>query len=77
MGLDFSKFAEQQAQQNAAAQPAPVAEREVIDIEEFQFYIGIVDLNGQVVGDVIAERRDGTIVIGAAPFSEEIRKAID
>ena len=50
---------------------------EVIDVEEFQLDTGVVDGIGQVVGDGVAEGGDGGVVVGTAPFAEEVRKTID
>lgn len=48
----------------------------VVDIEKFEFNRRVVDLNGQVVGNVVAECRNGRVVVRAAPFAEEVREAI-
>lgn len=50
---------------------------EVVDIEQLEFDRRIVDLNGQSVGDVVAERGDGRVVVGPAPFAKEVGKAVD
>ena len=49
----------------------------VIDVEELHFHTSVIDLYGKVVGDIIAEGGDGGIVVGAAPFAEEVRETID
>ena len=41
----------------------------VIDVEQFKFYTWIVDCDGKVVGDVVAECGYGTIIIRSAPFA--------
>ncbi len=82
MGLDFSKFAEQQ---NAAAQPAPVAEREVIDIEEYNIVTDRENLTTALVGSeevdtlvsTIEVHNMDTIVTFGAEVAEEISKASD
>ncbi|MCR5141703.1 MAG: toxic anion resistance protein [Ruminococcus sp.] len=82
MGLDFSKFAEQQ---NAAAQPAPVAERDVIDIEEYNIVTDRENLTTALVGSeevdtlvsTIEVHNMDTIVTFGAEVAEEISKASD
>ena len=49
----------------------------VIDVEEFHFHTAVIDLYGEVVGDVVAKGGDGGIVIRATPFAEEVRETID
>lgn len=49
----------------------------VIDVEQFKFYTWVVDRDGEVIGDVIAESGYGGIVVWAAPFAVEIGEAID
>ena len=50
---------------------------EVVDVKQFEFDRGVVDLNGQAVGDVVAEGGDGGVVVGATPLAEEVWKAVD
>lgn len=49
----------------------------VINVEEFQFYLRVVDLYRKAVGDVVAEGRHRRVVVGSAPLAEEVRKAVD
>lgn len=49
----------------------------VIDVEQFKFYTWVVDRDGEVIGDVIAEGSYGTIIIGTAPFAIEVGETID
>ena len=49
---------------------------QIIDIQQFQFHIRIVYLNGQVVGNVMTEGSYRRVIIGAAPFPVQIREAI-
>ena len=49
----------------------------VIDVEQFKFYTWVVDRDGEVIGDVVAEGSYGTIIIGTAPFAIEVGEAID
>ncbi len=85
MGLDFTKFADQQAQQNAAAQPAPVAEREVIDIEEYNIVTDRENLTTALVGSeevdklvsTIEVHNMDTIVTFGEEVADEISKASD
>ena len=50
---------------------------QIIYIEQFHLHTAVVNLYGQVVGDVVAEGGYGRIIIWPAPFAEEVRKAID
>ena len=50
---------------------------QVVDVEELELDGGVVDGVGEVVGDRIAEGGDGAVVVGAAPFAEEVREAVD
>ncbi len=85
MGLDFTKFAEQQAQQEPSAAPAPVAEREVIDIEEYNIVTEREKLTTALVGSeevdklvsTIEVHNMDTIVTFGAEVAEEISKASD
>lgn len=49
----------------------------VIDVEQFKFYTWVVDCDGEIIGDVVAEGSYGTIIIGTAPFAIEVGEAID
>lgn len=49
----------------------------VIDVEQFKFYTWVVDRDGEVIGDVVAEGSYGTIIIGTAPFAIEVGETID
>ena len=49
----------------------------VIYVKQFKFRRSVIDRYGQIVCNIVAERRNGGIVIRSAPFSEEIRKAIN
>ena len=48
----------------------------VIDVEQLKFYTWVVDRDGEVVGDVVAEGGYGTIIIGTAPFAVEVGETI-
>ena len=48
----------------------------VVDVEQFEFYRRVVDGDGEVVGDVVAEGGYGTIIIGTAPFAVEVGETI-
>ena len=41
----------------------------VVDVEQFEFYRRVVDGDGEVVGDVVAEGGYATIIIRSAPFA--------
>lgn len=83
MGLDFSKFSEQQ--QNAVAQPAPVIEKDVIDIEEYNIVTDRENLTTALVGSeevdtlvsTIEVHNMDTIVTFGAEVADEISKASD
>ena len=49
----------------------------VVNIAKLQLYTGVADGDGQVVGVIVAEGGDDGIVVGAAPFAEEVREAVD
>ena len=49
---------------------------QVIDVQQFQFHIGVVDLYRQAVGDVVAEGGHRAVVVRAAPLAVEIGEAV-
>lgn len=49
----------------------------VVDVKDLELHFRIVDRDGQLVGDVVAERGDGAVVVGATPFSVEIGEAVN
>jgi len=50
---------------------------EVVDVEQLELDARVIDRIGQVVGKGVAEGRDGTVVVGPAPFAEKVREAVD
>ena len=82
MGLDFFFFS---VPPTAAAQPAPVAERDVIDIEEYNIVTDRENLTTALVGSeevdtlvsTIEVHNMDTIVTFGAEVAEEISKASD
>mgnify|MGYP003293408270 CR=1 FL=1 len=50
---------------------------EIVNIEQFQFDTWVVYCDRQVVCYVVAEGRDGTVVVWTAQFAVEVREAID
>ena len=48
----------------------------VIDVEQFKFYTWIVDCDGEVIGDVVAECGYGGVVVGTTPFAVEVGETI-
>ncbi len=48
----------------------------VVDVEQLQLHGRVVDPDGEVVGDVAAERRDGGVVVGTAPLAEQVRETV-
>lgn len=85
MGLDFTKFAEQQAQQTPTAEPAPVKEQEVVDIEEYNIVTDRENITTALVGSkevdtlvsTIEVHNMDTIVTFGAEVADEISKASD
>lgn len=49
----------------------------VVDVKDLELHFWIVDRDGQLVGDVVAERGDGAVVVGAAPFPVEIGEPVN
>ena len=49
----------------------------VIDVEQFKFYTWIVDSDGEIIGNVVAESGYCTIIVRTTPFAIEIGEAID
>ena len=50
---------------------------QVVDVEQFHVHIRVVHLDGQIVSDVVAEGRHGTVVVQTAPLAEKIRETVD
>ena len=48
----------------------------VVDVEEFHLHTAVVDLDGEVVGYVVAESGYGTVIVGTAPLAKKIGEAI-
>lgn len=48
----------------------------VVDVEQFKFYTWVVDRDGEVVGDVVAEGGYGGVVVGTTPFAVEVGETI-
>ena len=49
---------------------------QVIDVQEFQLHRRVVDRIWEVMGNGMAEGRDGGIVVGPAPLAEQVREAV-
>ena len=49
---------------------------QVVDIQQLQLHRRVIDRIRQVIGNRVAERRDGAVVVGPAPFAEEVREAV-
>ena len=64
----------------AAVLPAPEGQEhlvhQVIYVQQLQFHIGVVDLYGQTVGDVVAEGGHRAVVVRAAPLAVEVGEAV-
>ena len=50
---------------------------QIIDKQHFKLDQRVVDRNGQIVCDVIAEGADRAVVVGAHPLADEVRKAVN
>ena len=50
---------------------------QIVDKQHFQLHRRVVDRNGQVVCNIVAEGADRTVVVGAYPFAHQIRKTVD
>ena len=48
----------------------------VIDVKKFKFYTWVVDRDGEVVGDVVAEGGYGGVVVGTTPFAIKVGETI-
>jgi hypothetical protein len=49
----------------------------VVHVDQFQLPLGIVDLDRQIAGDVMAERRHHRIVVRPAPLPEHVLEPED
>lgn len=49
----------------------------VVDVEELELHGGVTDLDGEVVGDVVAEGCHGRVIVGATPFAKQVGEAVD
>ena len=50
---------------------------QIVDVEDLHLYASVIDLDREVIGDIVAERGDGRIVVRTAPFSVKVRETID
>ena len=50
---------------------------QIVDIHQFQPGGGVVHLDGQVPGHVVAEGGHGAVVVGTAPLAEEVGEPVD
>lgn len=50
---------------------------QVVDVQQLELHRRVIDRIRQVIGNGIAEGRDGAIVIGTAPLAEEVREAVN
>ena len=48
----------------------------VVDIKDLKFHFRVIDRDRQVVGNVVAERCDGAVIVRTAPFAIEIGEPI-
>lgn len=49
----------------------------IVDVDHVELDGGVVDLDGQVVGQVVTERGHDAVVVGPAPLAEQVREAVD
>lgn len=49
----------------------------IVYVAEAKGDVGVVDLDGEVVGYVVAESGYGTVVVGSAPLAKEVWEAVD
>ena len=49
---------------------------QIVDVQQLQLHAGVAYRDGQVVGIVVAEGGHGGIVVGTAPFSEQVGEAV-
>ena len=49
---------------------------EVVDVEKLELHSRVVHLDGQSVGDVVAECGHGRVVVRATPLAEQVREAV-
>ena len=50
---------------------------QIVNVEKLQLSGRVVDLNGQIMGYVVAKRGHSGVVVWAAPFAENIREPIN
>ena len=49
----------------------------IVDIDQMQLHRRVVHRDRQIVGDIVAEGRNGRVIIRTAPFAEKIRKTVN
>ena len=59
-----------------AAKAADHLVHQVVDVQQFQLHRRVVDRVRQIIGNGVAEGRDGGIVVGPAPLAEQVREAV-
>ena len=50
---------------------------QIVDVENLHLYASVIDLDREVIGDIVAERGDGRIVVRTAPFSVKVRETVN
>ena len=50
---------------------------QVVNVEKFQFYTGVIHCVRKIVGKGVAECGHSTVIVGAAPFTKEVREAVN
>ena len=76
IGLADSLHAVELAVMLAALQGENHLVDEVVDVEELELNGGVIHLDWQPVGNVVAEGGHGGVVVGTAPLAEEVGKAV-
>lgn len=49
----------------------------IVDIDQMHDHRRVVHRDRQIVGDIVAEGRNGRVIIRTAPFAEKIRKTVN
>ena len=50
---------------------------QVVDEQQFQLHLRIIHRNRKIVGNIVAEGADGTVIVRPDPFPRQVRKAVN
>ena len=50
---------------------------QVVDVDQLQLHCRVGGGNGQLTGNIVAERRHHRVVVGPAPLAKQVRQAVD